>query len=541
MPRQRLPFSRRQGDAGLGRAHVENAEQLLVAVVAGEDQDIAFGLLEFDLALGKGRVQLAEGDEAAIMLEHGRLVALLDIDGAQNMFDRHRQPGLDRRKAALGDVAVPDHRRAAAVTAFKLRPELDAIGILQILIGEIGFGQRQFLALIEADGTAQRHQQRGIELGEGVVIGDQSAPAADMTHDVVIGEGPAGPAIGGRGFEILHHLLDALRRQRIGRQELEGVAHVHLVVAGGVFADDFEAALAVTYLADGGDCREFLKNGAEALQEGEILRPVLVVDMFLEIIGIDRRRRRGVAALRRKGGIVAQQRVVEIEIDGVEAEAIDASIEPEAHDIEQTVLHVRIMQVHVGLRGEEIVQVILHARRIPRPCRAAEDRQPVVRRRAVRLGVGPDIPVGLGVGFAGAALHEPGVLIGAVRDDQIDHHADAEAMSLRDHCVEVHQRAEDRIDILIIGNVVTEIAHRRGEEGRDPDRIDAEACHMRQAGSDALEVADAVAVGILIGARIDLIDHRAAPPVLIGGQDRLGSHVHGISCLKSRSKMVSRP
>jgi hypothetical protein len=77
-------------------------------------------------------------------------------------------------------------------------------------------------------------------------------------------------------------------------------------------------------------CRELFQNGAEALQEFDIFRAVLVVEMFLEIVGIDRRCRRGVAARRRQRRVVAQFPVVEIEVDGIETEAIDAALQPEA-------------------------------------------------------------------------------------------------------------------------------------------------------------------------------------------------------------------
>ncbi len=68
-------------------------------------------------------------------------------------------------------------------------------------------------------------------------------------------------------------------------------------------------------------------------------------------------------------------------------------------------------------------------------------------------------------------------------------------------------------DIAVIGDVVAHIRLRRGEEGREPDRIDAERSDVGQPLDDALDVADAVAARILKGARIDLVDHRTTPPV----------------------------
>jgi len=87
------------------------------------------------------------------------------------------------------------------------------------------------------------------------------------------------------------------------------------------------------------------------------------------------------------------------------------------------------------------------------------------------------------------------------------------------------------IDIDIVGDVVAEILHRRGEEGRNPDGVGTETGNMRQPVGDALEIADAVAIGVLIGARVDLIDHGAAPPILVGRQS--GSHRSGHSLILS--------
>ena len=47
-------------------------------------------------------------------------------------------------------------------------------------------------------------------------------------------------------------------------------------------------------------------------------------------------------------------------------------------------------------------------------------------------------------------------------------------MRLGDQRVEIGERAEERIDVGVVGDVVAEVLHRRGEEGREPDRVDAE-------------------------------------------------------------------
>ncbi len=86
-------------------------------------------------------------------------------------------------------------------------------------------------------------------------------------------------------------------------------------------------------------------------------------------------------------------------------------------------------------------------------------------------------------------------------------------MRLGHQRVEIGKRAEQRIDIAIIGNVVAHIRHWRGEEGRKPDSIDTERSDVWQALGHAGKIAIAVACRILKRARIDLIDHRSLPPV----------------------------
>ena len=81
-----------------------------------------------------------------------------------------------------------------------------------------------------------------------------------------------------------------------------------------------------------------------------------------------------------------------------------------------------------------------------------------------------------------------------------------------DERVEVRERAEQRVDVAVVGDVVAEVGHRRGEERRQPDRLDLQRVEMVEVGGDAAQVADAVAVGVGERARVDLVDGAALPP-----------------------------
>jgi len=85
-------------------------------------------------------------------------------------------------------------------------------------------------------------------------------------------------------------------------------------------------------------------------------------------------------------------------------------------------------------------------------------------------------------------------------------------MGLGQQPVEIGERAEQRVHVAMVGDVVAEVGHRRFEERRDPDRVDAEGGDIVQAFDDAGQVAHAIAVGIQETARVDLIDDGTAPP-----------------------------
>ncbi len=339
-----------------------------------------------------------------------------------------------------------------------------------------------------------------------------TAPAADRTLHVVIGHRPARPAFGHRRFQPRDRIAD-VGRTVVVHQQLEAVAHVQAAIAGvlgrggqRVFRRD---------LAQADRPRVFVQQRAQALQERQVLRLRVVVVVVLVGVRIVRAEAAPHPLLRRLGRVVAQLCVVEAEVDRIQAEAIHAAVQPEAHIVQGGLLHVRVMEVQVRLVDQEVVQVVLLAARLPLPGAAAEQRQPVVGRGAILARVGPDVPVGLRVAAVLAALAEPGMLDRRVAQHLVDHHLQAQAVGLGQQAVEVVQAAEQRINVAVIGDVVAEVGHRRPEERRDPDRIHAQRGNVVQALDDARQVAHPIAVGIEETARVDLVDDGSAPPWIV--------------------------
>ncbi len=111
------------------------------------------------------------------------------------------------------------------------------------------------------------------------------------------------------------------------------------------------------------------------------------------------------------GRIVPKPGVVEAEVDGVQAKAVHAAIQPELHIRQYLCLHRRVVEIQVRLAGQEVVQIILPATAVPGPGGTAEHRQPIVGRRAVGFRIGPHVPIGFRVVPAGATFNKPGVLV----------------------------------------------------------------------------------------------------------------------------------
>ena len=84
-----------------------------------------------------------------------------------------------------------------------------------------------------------------------------------------------------------------------------------------------------------------------------------------------------------------------------------------------------------------------------------EDRDPVVGlRRATTY------QSRLGFSRLDARLLEPRVLVGAVVRDPVQDDLDVARVALRDQLVEVRERAEHRVDVAVVGDVVAEVGHR---------------------------------------------------------------------------------
>jgi len=435
----------------------------------------------------------------------------LTADRAPTVFAGNRQPW--RPGAEIGAFGIiPGHGRATAIAAFEGRPKRQPVGIAQGFVRHVCLGQPKLFALIDAHRAAQRTDQRGQQIGQsGRRL--RPAPAAEHARHIMIGYRPARPTVGHPGFERAHRVANVGGGKIVG-QQLEAVGHVQ-ALALGVLGHGGERVFRGN-LAQCGRAGVAIKQGAQVFEKPEVFRLGVVVMVILIGVRIVRAEAAPGAFGRWLGRVVAQRGIVEAEIDGVQAQAVDTPIQPEPHVVQRGCAHLGVMEIEVGHRSQKVVQKILLPARLPLPGHPAENRQPVVGRRAVRARIGPHVPIGLGVVAAFAAFEKPGMIAGTVAEHLIDHHLQPQPVGLGQQPVEILQGAEQRIDRARVGDVVAKIRHRRLEEWRHPDRVHAQAGHVVQPFDDAGQIAHAIAVAVPEAARVNLIDDGAAPPGCFG-------------------------
>ncbi len=153
-------------------------------------------------------------------------------------------------------------------------------------------------------------------------------------------------------------------------------------------------------------------------------------------------------------------------VDDVHPEAVDPAVEPPPHHRVHRLPDLGVLPVEVGLLAVEQVQVVLAAGLVERPCRAGEERLPVGRLRA-RVAGGhpaarwpPPVPVALRGRARRPALVEPRVLVAGVVDHQVHEQLHPARVQLGDQLVELRQRPEQRVDVLVVADVVAVVGLR---------------------------------------------------------------------------------
>ena len=114
-------------------------------------------------------------------------------------------------------------------------------------------------------------------------------------------------------------------------------------------------------------------------------------------------------------------------------------------------------------------------------------------------------------------------------DHQIHDDAHAQLVGALDQRVEGCEIAEQRVDVAIVGNVVPVVSLRRAIDGGDPHDIDTQVGQVIEALVNSRQISDPVAVRILEGTRIHLVEDCVHPPrvgVDTSGGQEIGAQNH---------------
>ena len=198
------------------------------------------------------------------------------------------------------------------------------------------------------------------------------------------------------------------------------------------------------------------------------------------------------------------------------AEAVDAHVQPEAHDVLDLLAHLGVCHVEVGLLFGKDVEVPLVEVFVILPGAALEQTVPVVGRALFPLALAPVVVIVIGIVRALFTLDKPGVLIGGVVDDQVHEYPQTALVCAVEHLFENLQIAEIRMDAFVIGYVVAVVGVGGGIKGRKPYAVDIERGNVVQLRQNAPQIADTVAVAVAERAAPDLIyGHFLVPAFLL--------------------------
>ncbi len=187
----------------------------------------------------------------------------------------------------------------------------------------------------------------------------------------------------------------------------------------------------------------------------------------------------------------------------VDAEAVDAALQPEPQRLFEIVEDLRVVPIEVRLFDIEEVQIPLarFAVRLddPRPRRPAENGLPIVRRLSPSgsASVAENVAVASSAArLGGKRLAEPRMLRAGVVGHQVHGDLDAALMRGGDQSFQCGQAAEQRIDVAWVRHVVAVIGHGGHHDRAEPDRVDAESVEIVQLRCHTIDVADSVAAAV---------------------------------------------
>ena len=160
--------------------------------------------------------------------------------------------------------------------------------------------------------------------------------------------------------------------------------------------------------------------------------------------------------------------------NGVQAQAVDAQVEPIAHHRQHRFHDLRVIKVEVGLVRVKAVPEVLAGHRVPGPVGLFGVEENNACAVVFLVIIRPHVEVPCGRAWLGLARAlEPGVLVGGVVDHQFSDHAQPALVGLGNKALGVGHRPVVAVHAAVFGNVVAVITPGRRVERQQPDGVHA--------------------------------------------------------------------
>ncbi len=201
----------------------------------------------------------------------------------------------------------------------------------------------------------------------------------------------------------------------------------------------------------------------------------------------------------------------------VQAQPVDALVQPEAQDVDHLLLHGHVVEVQIRLIAEESMPVVLARFGVPRPVGRLGVGEDDARVFVLLVRVAPDVVVAKRRRRVGASNLKPWVLIRRVVHHQLSDHPQAAAVRRLDEGLEVLQTAVRRQYVHVVGDVVPVVAQRRRIGRQQPERGNPEVLQVVELFDQPAEIADPIVVAVKKGFDMQLIQNRVLVPKRIVG------------------------
>ena len=113
-------------------------------------------------------------------------------------------------------------------------------------------------------------------------------------------------------------------------------------------------------------------------------------------------------------------------------------------------------------------------------------------------------------------LDKPRVLVRGVAGHKIQADLQSFGMSLVNEPYQIRVRAETRVYLIVVGDVIAAVLELAAEHRADPDCVESQILDIIQFRADSLQITIAVAIAVLERGRVDVIDSSRVKPLRIG-------------------------